>query len=49
MGPERAMVFASSETGNIVIQGGRFSPLGAASSLLTDVSNLVQANAVGFI
>lgn len=47
-GPEKAMVFRCPEAGDITVQGGRSSPLGAALAMLKDVSNLAGTKATGF-
>jgi homoserine dehydrogenase len=47
-GPEKAVVFACPDAGDITVQGGRSSPEGAALAVLKDVLNLVEAASPGF-
>jgi homoserine dehydrogenase len=47
-GPEKAMVFHCPEAGDITVQGGRSSPMGAALAMLKDVLNLIDSDPTGF-
>jgi homoserine dehydrogenase len=47
-GPEKAVVFACPDAGDITVQGGRSSPQGAALAVLKDVLNLLEAASPGF-
>ncbi|WP_353713610.1 hypothetical protein [Arthrobacter sp. K5] len=47
-GPEKAMVFHCPEAGDITVQGGRSSPIGAAMAMLKDVLNLTESDPTGY-
>lgn len=47
VGPEKAVVFQSPDAGDVIVSGGRSSPLGAALSMVKDVLD-VTAPRVGF-